>query len=162
MRWAGSALSACAPAACALALACTARRPASLAEPLSVEQPGGTVSQLVARGSELPTNATESFTTARDGETRLLLHLVRGAGKVAGKIKTDSFWLVDGVAPATAGSAKVMITFALDAQGRVAVSAHEAGRRLEVARTEAAPTDAPSLAPLTEPDDADDAEDDAE
>jgi molecular chaperone DnaK (HSP70) len=151
MRRAGGAL-----AVAALALACTARRPASLGEALSVEQQGGTVSQLVAQGSELPTNATESFTTARDGDTRLLVHVVRGAGKVAGKLKTDSFWQIDGVKPAKAGVAKVMLTFELDAQGRLSVSAREDERSLEVTKTSDAPQNASLLAPLTEPDDADD------
>jgi molecular chaperone DnaK (HSP70) len=149
-------------AAAALALSCTARRPASLGESLSVEQPGGTVSQLVAQGTELPTSATESFTTARDGDTRILVHVVSGTGKLAGKLKTASFWEIDGVAPAKAGDAKVMLTFELDAQGRLSVSAREDERRLEVTKRSAAPEGASLLAPLTEPDDADDANDDAE
>lgn len=156
MRRAGGALAA------ALALACPAKRPASLAEPLAVEQQGGTVSQLVAQGSELPTNATESFTTARDGDTRLFVHVVRGAGKVAGKLKTDSFWQIEGVKPAKAGTPKVMLTFELDAQGRLSVSAREDERRLEVQKTADAPEGAFLLAPLTEPDDADEGDDDPE
>jgi molecular chaperone DnaK (HSP70) len=149
-------------AAAALALSCTARRPASLGESLSVEQPGGTVSQLVAQGSELPTSATESFTTARDGDTRIFVHVVRGTGKVAGKLKTDSFWEIDGVTPAKAGAARVMVTFELDAQGRLFASAREDERRLEVTKTSDPPKGGAPLAPLTEPDDADDANDDPE
>src|SRR5205823_1742876 len=43
-------------------------RPPSLGEAISVEQPGGSASQLFSQGSEIPTSATESFTTAKDNE----------------------------------------------------------------------------------------------
>jgi molecular chaperone DnaK (HSP70) len=141
--------------------ACTTKRPASLAEPLGVEQPGGTVSQLVAQGSELPTSATESFTTARDGETRLQLHVVRGAGKSAGKLTSEGWWEVGEVSAAKAGEAKVVVTFELDARGQLAVSARENNRRLPATKLGEAPGDV-TLSPLTEPDDQDEAADELE
>jgi molecular chaperone DnaK (HSP70) len=150
----------CAFALAAMAVAgCTARRPASLGEPVGVEQPGGTVSQLIAQGSQLPTSATESFTTSRDDETKLLVHVVRGAGKSADKLKTDSWWQVEGVSGGKAGEAKVTVTFELDAQAQLAVSAREDDRRLAVKKA-AEPGGKVALAPLTEPDDSDDAADD--
>ena len=135
---------------------CTAKRPASLGEPLGVEQPGGTVSQLIARGSQLPTSATESFTTSKDDERQLHLHVVRGASKSAG---SGSWWEIQGVSSAKAGEARVTVTFDLDAQAQLEVSAREDDRKLAVRKT-GEPGGKVTIAPLTEPDDVDDATDD--
>jgi hypothetical protein len=78
-RLAGAALAA-ASAGCS---GCTSRTKASLGEALSVEQPGGTVAQLLGQGAELPTSATESFTNAKDDERNLFVHVLRGAGRTA-------------------------------------------------------------------------------
>ena len=139
-----------------LCAGCTPRRPASLGEPLGVEQPGGTVSQLIARGSKLPTSATESFTTSKDDERQLQLHVVRGAARSAGN---GTWWQVDGVASAKAGEPRVTITFDLDAQARLEVTAREDDRKLAV-RKVGEPGGKVAVAPLTEPDDTDDATDD--
>ncbi len=133
-------------------------RPPSLGEAFSVEQPGGSVAQLVGQGNELPTSATEAFTTAKDGEQRLRIHVLRGAGKTADKLKTESWWSIDGVGPAKAGEPKVMVTFDLDGQGQLTVTAREEDHKLAVKKLEAADKVAPS--PLVEPDDQDDAADD--
>jgi molecular chaperone DnaK len=133
-------------------------RPPSLGEALSVEQPGGSVAQLVSQGSEIPTSATESFTTAKDDERRLVIHVLRGTGRTAGKLHSDGFWTVDGVGPAKAGEPHVMVTFELDAQGQLSVQAREEDRRLAVRKLEKSDKLAPS--PLSEPDDDEDAEQD--
>ena len=150
---------ACIAAACA-ALACSSRNKAALGEALAIEQPGGTVAQLVAQGSELPTSATESFTNSRDDERKLFLHVLRGAGRTPSKLHSDSWYSVDGVSPARAGQARVMVTFELDAQGGLRVSAREEDRKLSVHRLETLPERKPAPAPLTEPDDGADAEPD--
>jgi molecular chaperone DnaK len=133
-------------------------RPPSLGEALSVEQPGGSVAQLVSQGSEIPTSATESFTTAKDDERRLVIHVLRGTGRTAGKLHSDGFWTVDGVSPAKAGEPHVMVTFELDAQGQLSVQAREEDRRLAVRKLEKSDKLTPS--PLSEPDDEEDAEQD--
>ena len=137
-------------------------RPPSLGEALSVEQPGGAVAQLVSQGSEIPTSATESFTTARDDEKKIAIHILRGAGRTADKLHSEGWWTVDGVAPAKAGEAKVMVTFELDAQGQLGVVAREDERKLAVRKLAGAPEGKVAPAPLSEPDDEEDAEDDAE
>jgi molecular chaperone DnaK (HSP70) len=134
-------------------------RPPSLGEAISVEQPGGSASQLFTQGSEIPTSATESFTTGKDNEKRLYVHVLRGAGRTAAALHSDAWWEVDGLSPARAGEPRVMITFEVDGQGHLALSAREEDRRLNAKRLEAAPTKvAPS--PLTEPDDDEDLEED--
>lgn len=136
-------------------------RPPSLGEALSVEQPGGSVAQLVSQGSEIPTSATESFTTARDDEKRLAIHVLRGAGRTAEKLHSDGWWTVDGLAPAKAGEHKVMVTFELDAHGELGIVAREDDRKLAVRKLEKAPEGKLLPSPLTEPDDDEDADDDA-
>ena len=65
-----------------LAAACKKdNRPPALGDAISVEQPGGSVSTLISEGSEIPTSATESFTTGHDGDKRILIHVLRGAGR---------------------------------------------------------------------------------
>src|SRR5918912_3387553 len=91
-------------------------RPPSLGEPISVEQPGGSVSQLFAQGSEIPTSATESFTTARDEDRRVLIHVLRGSGRTADKLQSEGWYAVEGVTAARAGEPRVLVTFEVDGQ----------------------------------------------
>jgi molecular chaperone DnaK len=142
-------------AAGALAPACTKdSRPPSLADPLAVEQPGGAATQLLAAGSQLPTSATESFTTAQDGERRLKIHVLRGGGKKASTLESAGWWTVDGLSAAPAGQTRAMVTFELDAKGELSISAREEDRKLKVSKADARSGHlAPS--PLTEPDDDD-------
>ena len=143
-----------------LAAACKREaRPPSLGEAISVEQPGGSASQLFSQGSEIPTGATESFTTAKENDKRLYVHVLRGAGRTASALHSDGWWEVDGVGPGPAGEPRVMVTFEVDAQGHLALSAREDDRRLAVKKLDAAPAKA-APSPLTEPDDDEDVEED--
>jgi molecular chaperone DnaK (HSP70) len=135
-------------------------RPPSLSEAISVEQPGGSASQLFTQGSEIPTSATESFTTARDDEKRLLIHVLRGAGRIAGGLNSEGWYSVDGLSEAKAGEPRIMVTFEIDNQGKLALTAREDDRRLQVKKLEKPEKLTPS--PLTEPDDDEDAEEDTE
>lgn len=148
--------------AAALLLLCACKkeaRPPSLGEAISVEQPGGSVSQLFTQGSEIPTSATESFTTARDGEKRILIHVLRGAGRTADKLHSDGWWEIDGISQGKAGEPRVLVTFEVDGQGQLQLAAREEDRRLGARRVEKA-GDKLAASPLTEPDDDEDAEDD--
>ena len=147
----------------AVAVACKKdARPPSLGEAISVEQPGGSVSQLFTQGSEIPTSATESFTTAHDGDKRVLIHVLRGAGRTADKLHSDGWWEVDGISDGKAGEPRVLVTFEVDAQGQLGMTAREEDRKLAVRRFEKAGETKLSASPLTEPDDDEDAEDDPE
>jgi molecular chaperone HscA len=144
---------------CLLLVACKKdTRPPSLSEAISVEQPGGSASQLFTQGSEIPTSATESFTTAHDDEKRLLIHVLRGAGRTAGGLSSDGWYSVDGLEGTKAGEPKVMVTFEVDAQGQLGLTARQDDRRLAVKKIVKQDKFAPS--PLTEPDDDEDADDD--
>jgi molecular chaperone DnaK (HSP70) len=135
-------------------------RPPSLGEAISVEQPGGSASQLFSQGSEIPTSATESFTTAKDNQDKLYVHVLRGAGRTAAGLHSDGWWEIGGINPAPAGEAQVMVTFEVDAQGQLGVDAREEDRRLTAKKVAAPAGVAP--APLTEPDDDEDLDSDME
>jgi molecular chaperone DnaK (HSP70) len=143
-----------------LAAACKKEaRPPSLGEAISVEQPGGSASQLFSQGSEIPTGATESFTTAKENDKRIYVHVLRGAGRTAATLHSDGWWEVDGVSPGAVGEPRVMVTFELDAQGQLSLTAREEDRRLAVKKLDGSPAKA-APSPLTEPDDDEDVEED--
>ena len=145
-----------------LAAACKREaRPPSLGEAISVEQPGGSASQLFTQGSEIPTSATESFTTAKDNEKKLYLHVLRGAGRTAASLHSEAWWEIDGVSPGRAAEPRVMVTFEVDGQGHLSLSAREEDRRLAVRKLDAAPPGKAAPSPLSEPDDDEDLEEDA-
>jgi len=135
-------------------------RPPSLGEAISVEQRGGSASQLFSQGSEIPTSATESFTTAKDNQDKVYVHVLRGAGRTAAALHSDGWWEIGGITPAPAGDAQVMVTFEVDAQGQLGVDAREEDRRLTAKKVPAPAGVAP--APLTEPDDDEDLDSDME
>src|SRR5436853_7338725 len=72
-------------------------RPPSLGEAISVEQPGGSASQLFTQGSEIPTSATESFTTGKDNEKYLYVHVLRGAGRTASGLHSEAWGEIEWV-----------------------------------------------------------------
>jgi molecular chaperone DnaK (HSP70) len=134
-------------------------RPPSLGEAISVEQPGGSVSQIFTQGSEIPTSATESFTTGKDGDKRVVVHVLRGAGRTADKLHSEGWWEVEGISGGRAGEPRVLVTFEVDAQGQLSLSAREEDKRLAVKRLEKEAK--LTASPLTEPDDDEDVEDDS-
>ena len=134
--------------------------PPSLGEPISVEQPGGSATELIERGSEMPTSATESFTTIHDGDRRIAVHVLRGAGRSAHKLRDEGWWVVEGVSGGHAGQARVLVTFEMDARGALSVTAREGDRRLRVAKAGDAERASLIPAPLSEPDEDEDPGDD--
>jgi len=134
--------------------------PPSVGEPLSVEQPGGTATELIEQGSEIPTSATEGFTTLRDGDRQMAVHVLRGSGRSARKLHDEGWWLIEGVSGGRAGQPRVLVTFELDAQGALSVTAREGNHRLRVTKADDADRAAFVPAPLAEADDDEDAGDD--
>ena len=134
-------------------------RPPSLGEAISVEQPGGSVSQLFTQGSEIPTSATESFTTAKDGDKRVLIHVLRGSGRTADKLHSEAWYSIEGITPGKAGEPRVLVTFEVDPQGQLSLTAREEDRRLSVKKIEKG-SEKLAASPLTEPDDDEDLEED--
>ncbi|MFN2549809.1 MAG: Hsp70 family protein [Myxococcales bacterium] len=136
-------------------------RPPSLGEAISVEQPGGSATTLFSQGSEIPTSATEGFTTGHDGDKRILIHVLRGGGKTATALHSDGWWSVDGITGARAGEPRVQVTLEVDNQGQLSLSAREEDHKLAVRKIEKG-ADKLAASPLTEPDDDEDTDEDPE
>ena len=85
--------------------------------------------------------------------------MLRGPGRTAGKMHSEGWWLVDGVQPGRAGEPRVYVTFEVDAQGGLNISARQEDRKLKVSRTDSADAKL-KPASLAEPDDSEDSEDD--
>jgi molecular chaperone DnaK (HSP70) len=136
-------------------------RPPALGESIAVEQPGGSVTQLIEQGTEIPTSATEGFTTSRDDEKKIGIHVLRGTGRTVGKLRSDGWWMVDGVNPGKAGDQQIQVTFEVDGQGRLSVSARQDDRKLKVTRVDSTDVKLKPAA-LVEPGDVEDAQDDPE
>jgi molecular chaperone DnaK (HSP70) len=137
-------------------------RPPSLGKAVAIEQPGGTATQLISQGSEIPTSATESFTTAKDDERRIALHVLRGSGRSAAALSSEGWWVVEGVSSGKAGEPRVLVTFEVDAQGALSVSAREEDRKLKVGKVDDDARAKLSAAPLSEPDEGEDSDEDPE
>jgi molecular chaperone DnaK (HSP70) len=140
----------------ALAACTQSSRPPTLDDGLSIEQPGGAATKLVPPAYQLPTSATESFVTSKDEETRLFVHVLRGVGKKSSELKSDSWWVIDGLTSAAAGLVRAQVTFEVDVKQQVTVSAREDDRKLKVSKVDPKSTAKLSAAALLEPDDDDD------
>ncbi|MBC8103819.1 MAG: Fe-S protein assembly chaperone HscA, partial [Cytophagales bacterium] len=93
---------------------------------LGIETMGGAVEKLIFRNSKIPSTAREEFTTSVDGQTAVLLHVVQGEREMANDNRSLARFELADVPPMPAGLPKVEVTFLLDANGILNVSAKEA------------------------------------
>jgi molecular chaperone DnaK len=93
---------------------------------LGIETMGGAVEKLIFRNSKIPSSAREEFTTSVDGQTAVLLHVVQGEREMAADNRSLARFELTGLPPLPAGLPKVEVTFLLDANGILQVSAKEA------------------------------------
>jgi Fe-S protein assembly chaperone HscA len=92
---------------------------------LGIETMGGAVEKLIFRNSKIPSSAHEEFTTSVDGQTAVLLHVVQGEREMATDNRSLARFELTGIPPLPAGIPKVEVTFLLDANGILQVSAKE-------------------------------------
>jgi molecular chaperone HscA len=106
---------------------------------LGVEMLGGMVERIVPRNSAIPARATQDFTTHADGQTGLSVHVVQGERELARDCRSLARFTLRGIPPLPAGAARVRVTYEVDADGILAVSARElctgAEQRIEVRAT---------------------------
>ncbi|GEJ55683.1 Fe-S protein assembly chaperone HscA [Anaeromyxobacter diazotrophicus] len=106
---------------------------------LGVEMLGGAVERLVLRNSAIPATATQQFTTHADRQTGMVVHVVQGERELARDCRSLARFTLRGIPPLPAGQARVEITYAVDADGLLRVTARELHTGVEQ-RVEVKPT----------------------
>jgi molecular chaperone DnaK len=94
---------------------------------LGVETLGGVMTKMIERNTTIPTRKTETYTTAADGQTSVEIHVLQGEREIASGNKTLGKFTLANIPPAPRGVPQVEVTFDIDANGIVNVSAKDRG-----------------------------------
>jgi len=94
---------------------------------LGIETVGGVFTKIIERNTTIPTKKSQIFSTATDGQTSVEIHVLQGERPMAADNKTLGRFILDGIPPAPRGVPQIEVTFDIDANGIVHVSAKDLG-----------------------------------
>jgi molecular chaperone DnaK len=94
---------------------------------LGIETMGGVSTKLIERNTTIPTSKSETFSTAADNQPQVEIHVLQGEREMANDNKSLGRFILDGIAPAPRGVPQIEVTFSLDANGILNVTAKDKG-----------------------------------